>query len=127
MQRSSEQDQRSGGLDRLVEEPARRTNHPRRGVLPVNQRDTTSGTSRSETTTTVSREERPLDTSCLMWSRPIPSPWHIYKPGLLKFNLQAVNDAADAMRMLNGAKFSINGLYLIVGVDWLVDSGGYQL
>ena len=37
----------------------------------------------------------------------------------MKLNLQAVNFAADAMRMLNGAKIGVNGLYSIVGVDWL--------
>ena len=38
---------------------------------------------------------------------------------MTKLNLQAVKFAADAMRMLNGAKLSVNGLYSIVGVDWL--------
>ena len=32
--------------------------------------------------------------------------------------------AAPAMRMLNGAKLSVNGLYSIVGVDWLIAAGG---
>ena len=41
-----------------------------------------------------------------MWSRPIPSPWHIYKGDLMKLNLQTVSFAADAMRMLNGARSS---------------------
>ena len=31
--------------------------------------------------------------------------------------------AADAMRMLNGARLSVNGLYSIVGVDWLIAAG----
>ena len=34
-----------------------------------------------------------------------------------------VKFAADAMRMLNGAIFSVNGLYSIVGVDWLIAAG----
>ena len=38
----------------------------------------------------------------------------------MKFNLQTVRFAADAMRMLNGAKLYVNGLYSIVGVDWLI-------
>ena len=65
MQSSSEQEQRSDVLDRLGEAPARRTVHPRRGLGPVNQtKDTTLGTSRSETTTTTtSRAERRPDRS----------------------------------------------------------------
>ena len=31
--------------------------------------------------------------------------------------------AADAMRMLNGAILSVNGLYAITGVDWLISAG----
>ena len=58
-----------------------------------------------------------------MWSRPIPSPWHIYKDDLMKLNLQTVSFAADAMRMFNGAGFSVNGLYSITGVDWLTAAG----
>ena len=41
----------------------------------------------------------------------------------MKFNLQRVSFAADAMRMLNGARLSINGLYSITGVDWLIATG----
>ena len=58
-----------------------------------------------------------------MWSRPIPSPWHIYKDDLMKLNLQTVSFAADAMRMLNGASLSVSGLYSIAGVDWLIAAG----
>ena len=58
-----------------------------------------------------------------MWSRPIPSPWHIYKDDLMKLNLQTVSFAADAMRMLNGARLSVSGLYSITGVDWLIAAG----
>ena len=47
-----------------------------------------------------------------MWSRPITSPWHIYKDDLMKLNLQTV------MRMLN-----CSGLYSITRVDWLTDAG----
>ena len=107
VQSSSEQERRSDVLDRLGETPARRTIHLRRRLGPVNQTDTTSGTSRSETTT-VSREERRPDRSFLMWSRPIPSPWHIYKHDLMKLNLQLVSFAAGAMRMLNGARLSVS-------------------
>ena len=57
-----------------------------------------------------------------MWSRHIPSPWHIYKHDLMKLNLQTVRFAADAMRMLNGARLSV-GLYSITGVDWLIAAG----
>ena len=70
--------------------------------------------------TTTSREERRPDRSSLMWSRPIPSPWHIYKDDPKKLNLQTVSLAADAMRMLNGARLSVSGLYSITGVDWLI-------
>ena len=58
-----------------------------------------------------------------MWSRPIPSPWHRYKEDLMKLNLQTVSFAADAMRMLNGARLSGNGLYSITGVNWLIAAG----
>ena len=58
-----------------------------------------------------------------MWSRPIPSPWHIYKDDLMKLNLQTVSFAADAMRTLNGARLSVSGLYSITGVDWLIAAG----
>ena len=61
--------------------------------------------------------------SSLMWSRPIPSPWHVYKQELINFNLQTVRFAADAIRMLNGARLSVNGLYSIAGVDWLIAAG----
>ena len=58
-----------------------------------------------------------------MWSRPIPSPWHIYKDDLMKLNLQTVSFAADAMRMLNGGRLSVSGLYSITGVDLLIAAG----
>ena len=38
----------------------------------------------------------------------------------MKLNLQTVRFAADAMKMLNGARLSVNGLYSIVGVEWLI-------
>ena len=41
----------------------------------------------------------------------------------MKLNLQTVSFAADAMRMLNGARLSVNGLYSITGVDWLIAAG----
>ena len=37
----------------------------------------------------------------------------------MKLNLQTVSFAADAMRMLNGARLTVNGLYSVTGVDWL--------
>ena len=123
MQSSSEQETRSEVLNLLCKPPARRTIHPRRRLGPVNQTtDTTSGT-RSETTkstTSTSREEQPPDSSSLMWSRPISSPWHIYKQDLMKMNLQTMRFAADAIRMLNGASLSAIGLYPIVALDWLI-------
>ena len=61
--------------------------------------------------------------SSLMLSRAISSPWHMYKEDLMKLNLQTVSFAADAMRMLNGARLSVNGLYSIIGVDWLRAAG----
>ena len=115
-----EQEKRWDILNRLVEAPASRTIRPRRKLGPVNQTtDTTSGNSRSETTTT-SREKRRPDRPSLMWSRPIPFPWHIYKQDLKKLNLQTKRFAADAMKMLNSARLSVNGLHSIVGVDWLM-------
>ena len=124
MKSSSKQKQRSDVLNRLGEAPVRRTIHPRRRLGPVNQTtDVTSGTSRSETTLSTSREERYQDRSFLMWSSPIPSPWHVYKQDLMKRNFQTLRFAADAMRMLNGARLSLNGLYSIVAVDWLLAAG----
>ena len=40
----------------------------------------------------------------------------------MKLNLQTVKFAADSMRMLNGKKISVNGLYSIVGVEWFDSS-----
>ena len=37
--------------------------------------------------------------------------------------LQTVRFAADAMSMLNEARLSVNGLYSITGVDWLIAAG----
>ena len=114
LQSSSEREQRSDVMDRVDEAPVRRNLHPRRRLGPVNQAvEMTSGTSRSEAT----RDERRPDRSSLMWSRPIASPWDVYKEHLMKLNLQTVKFAADRMRMLNGKKLSVNGLYSILGVD----------
>ena len=41
----------------------------------------------------------------------------------MKLNLQTVRFTAEAMRMLNGASLSVNELYSIVGVDWLIAAG----
>ena len=41
----------------------------------------------------------------------------------MKLNLQTVSFAADAMRMLNGAILSVNGLYSITGKNWLIAAG----
>ena len=101
----------------------RRTIHPRKRIGPVNQPiEEVAGTSRSDTrseTTSTSREERPSRGS-LMWSRSIPSPWHIYKEELMKLDLQRVSFIEDARRMLNGATLSVSRLYSITGVDWLI-------
>ena len=123
LQSSSEQRQRSDVLDRLGKAPVRRTIHPRRRLGPIKPTaDTASGISRSETTST-NREERRPDRSSLMWSRPIPSPWHVYKQDLMKLNLQIVKFTANAMRWFNGAKLSVNVHYSIVGLDWLIATG----
>ena len=125
-QSSSEPGQRTDVQDRLGEAPMRRTVHPRRRLGPVNPTAETTSTSRSETrseTMSASREERRPDRSSLMWSRPIPSPWHSYKQDLMKLNLQTVKFAADALRMLNGARLSVNGLCSITGVEWLIAAG----
>ena len=53
----------------------------------------------------------------------IPYPWHLYKYDLMKLNLQTVSFAADAMRMLTGARLSVSGLCSITGVDWLIAAG----
>ena len=83
-QSSSEPGQRTDVQDRLGEAPTRRTINPRRRLGPVNPRAETTSTSRSDTiseTTRTSRDERRPNRSSLMWSRPIPSPWHMYKGG----------------------------------------------
>ena len=85
--------------------------------------ETTSGRSRSETRTSISREKQRTDRNFLMWSRPIPSPWHVYKESLMKLNPQTVKFADDAMRKLNGKKLSVNGLSSILGVEWLIAAG----
>ena len=41
----------------------------------------------------------------------------------MKLNLQTVRFAADAIKMLNGARLSVNGLYSVAGVDWLIAAG----
>ena len=118
--------QRTDVQDRLGEAPTRRTINPRRRLGPVNPTAETTSTSRSDTrseTTSTSREERRPDRSSLMWSRPKPSPWHLYEKDPMKLNLQMVSFAADAMRILNGARLSVNGVYSITGVDWLKAAG----
>ena len=124
-QSSSEpgQSQRTDVQDRLGEAPMRRTIHPRRRIGPVNPIEETTSTSRSDTrseTTSTSREERRPGRGSLMWSRPIPSPWHVYKDELMKLDLQRVSFIEDARRMLNGATLSVSRLYPITGVDWLI-------
>ena len=122
-QSSSEPGQRTDVQDRLGEAPLRRTIHPRRRLGPVNPIEETASTSRSDTrseTTSTSREERRPGRGSLMWSRPIPSPWHVYKDELMKLDLQRVSFIEDARRMLNGARLSVSRLYSITGVDWLM-------
>ena len=122
-QSSSEPGQRTDVQDRLGEAPMRRTIHPRRRIGPVNPIEETAGTSRSDTrseTTSTSREEKRPGRGSLMWSRPIPSPWHVYKDELMKLDLQRVSFIEDARRMLNGATLSVSRLYSITGVDWLI-------
>ena len=120
---SSEPGQRTDVQDRLGEVPVRRTIHPRRRIGPVNPIEETTSTSRSDTrseTTSTSREERRPGRGSLMWSRPIPSPWYVYKDELRKLDLQKVSFIEDARRMLNGARLSVSRLYSITGVDWLI-------
>ena len=120
-QSSSEPGQRTDVQDRLGEAPVRRTIQPRRRLGPVNSTTETTSTprpekmsetrsdTRSETrseTTSTSREESRPDSSSLMWSRPIPFPRYVYKQDPMKLNLQTVRFAADAIRMLNGARLS---------------------
>ena len=128
-QSSSNPGHRTDVRDRLEEAPMRRTLNPRRRLGPVNSTAETTSTSRSDTrseTTSTSRDERRPNRSSLMWSRPIPSPWHIYKDDLIKLNLQTVSFAADAMRMLNGARLSVSGLFFD-NRSGLVDSGRQKL
>ena len=126
-QSSSEPGQRTDVQDRLGEAPMRRTIHPSRRIGPVNPIEETAGTSRSVTrsdtrseTTSTSREERRPGRGSLMWSRPIPSPWHVYKDELMKLDLQRVSFIEDARRMLNGATLSVSRLCSRTGVDWLI-------
>ena len=126
-QSSSELGQRTEVQDRLGEAPLRRTIHPRKRLGTVNPIEEKASTSRSDTRSETiprrdqssSREERPSRSS-LMWSRPIPSPWHVYKEALMKLDLQKVSFLEDARRMLNGARLSVSRLYSITGVDWLI-------
>ena len=125
-QSSSEPGQRPDDQDRLGEAPVRRTIYPRRRIGSVIPMEEATGTSRSDTrseTTSTSREERRPDRGSLMWSRPIPSPWHVYKDELMKLDLQRVSFIEDARRMLNGARLSVSRLYSITGVDWLIAAG----
>ena len=125
-QSSSEPGQRTDVHDGLGEAPVRRTIQPRRRLGPVNRMEEATGTSRSDTrseTTSTSREERRPDRGSLMWSRPIPSPWHVYKDELMKLDLQGVSFIEEARRMLNGARLSVSRLYSITGVDWLIAAG----
>ena len=125
-QSSSEPGQRTDVQDRLGEAPVRRTIHPKRRIVPVNPMEEATGTSRSDTrseTTSTSREERRPKRRSLMWSIPIPSPWHVYKDELMKLDLQMVSFVEDARRMLNGARLSVSRLYSITGVDWLIAAG----
>ena len=122
-QSSSEPGQRTDVQDRLGEAPVRRTIHPRRRLGPLKPIEETTSTSRSDTrseTTSNIREERFPSRGSLMWSRPIPSPWHVYKDELMKLDLQRVSFIEDARRMLNGARLSVSRLYSITGVDWLI-------
>ena len=122
-QSSSEPSQRTEVQDRLGEAPARRTIHPQRRLGPVNPIEEVTSTSRSDTrleTTSTSRQKRRPSRGSLMWSRPIPSPWHVYKEELMKLDLQRVSFIKDARRMLNGARLSVSRLYSITRVDWLI-------
>ena len=122
-QSSSEPGQNTDVQDRLGEAPMKRTIHPRRRIGPVNPIEETTSTSRSDTrseTTSTSREERRPGRGSLMWSRPIPSRWHVYKDQLMKLDLQRVSFLEVARRMLNGATLSVSRLYSITGVDWLI-------
>ena len=125
-QSSIEPGQRTDIQDRLGKAIMRKTINPRRRISPVNLMEETTSTSRSDTrleTTSISREERRPDRGSLMWSRLIPSPWHVYKDDLMKLDLQKASFAVDARRMLNGARILVSGLYSITGVDWLKAAG----
>ena len=90
-QSSSEPGQRTDVQDRLGEAPMRRTINPRRRLGPVNPTEETTSTTRSDRkseTTGTSREERRPDRGSLMWSRSIPSPWHVYKNDLMKLTFR---------------------------------------
>ena len=115
-QSSSEPGQRTYAQDRLGEAPMRRTIHPRRRLGPVNPRQPAPLDQRRRAPV----ERKDVQTGALLWPRPIPSPLYMYKEDLMKLNLQTVSFAADAMRMLNGAKLSVSGLNSTTGVDWLI-------
>ena len=108
---------------KLIDDSSKmRTIQPRRRLGPVNPIEEATSTSRSDTRsemTSNSREERRPGRGSLMWSRPIPSPWHVCKDELMKLDLQMVSFfIEDARRMLNGARLSVSRLYSITGVDW---------
>ena len=116
-QSSSEPGQRTDVQARLGETLVRSTINPKRRLGPVNPREETASTSRSDTrseTTSTNREERRPYRGSLMWSRPIPSPWHVYKNELTRLDLQKVSFIEDAWRMLNGARLSVSRLYSVI-------------
>ena len=116
--------QGKGQMIKIVGRSANEKNRPSKTKMKTCQSDCGATTSsRSETrseTTGTSRGERRPDRSSLMWSSSIPSPWHVYKQELMNLKLQTVRFAADAMRMLNGARLPVNRLYLITSVDWKI-------
>ena len=79
-------------MERVVENPARRTIHQRHNTSetpetqsPLNQTGT-PGTFRSKTLLT--RAERRPDNGSLKWLWPVSFPWHIFKHDLMKPNIQ---------------------------------------
>ena len=118
LQSSIDQEQKSDVLDQLSEAPAMRTIYPLRRLGSVNQMETTLGTSRSEMTT-MSREEQ-LPDQFFDVVRAYIFPWHVYKQYFMNLNLQMSSVAADEIRVLNGAKLFVNGLYSIEGANCLI-------
>ena len=116
---SRDPEARSDVMERLGESPVRRTIHPRRSLGPVTQVDAAGP---SYAGAAAPSAERHIDRG-LMWTRPRPSPCHVYKQDLMKLNLETVSFAQDARRILDDVTLSVNELFSTTGSQPSESSG----